>query len=236
FEAYSLEVEAMCCRNTEAVLKSDSLKVLDMETLNHSDMHFHYVLPLVSALISAVTPSPIEARTCPSTNIIRDGGFESGVTPPTSGGNAWTVVDFRGASSYSLTSPGSTNSGGKYAFTASVYPGPYSPISGATLQQTMHTCAGKNYSITADIRFDQTQDNGCSISVQYPYKDTVGSVTTGSGTPGINPGVWDQTVSTFQAVSNADVLSIVFRCNGQNVHNLISVDNVKVQPFNGNAF
>lgn len=193
------------------------------------------LLPLLSALIPATTSFPIEARTCPSV-IINDGGFESGVAPPTSGGNAWTVVGFLGATSYYLSSPGANiHNGGKYAFTATVSPGPYSGQSGETLQQTLHTCVGKNYSITADFKFDAAVNNACSIKIEYPYKTTVGSVTTGSATPGLTPGVWATTGSTFQAVSTNSLLSIVFLCqNAAGDH--ISVDNVKVQQYSGNAY
>ena len=41
--------------------------------------------------------------------------------------------------------------------------------------------------------------------------------------------------ATFQAVSSSDRLDIVFSC-GDRANNRISVDNVKVAPFNGNAF
>ncbi|KAL9019293.1 MAG: hypothetical protein Q9185_003468 [Variospora sp. 1 TL-2023] len=199
-------------------------------------MHFHYIIPFLSILIPTVTSSPIEARTCPSTNIITDGGFESGVTPPTSGGNFWTVVKFLGSSTYSLTSPGSTNFGGRYAFTAALNADLNSDRSGEALIQRMRTCAGTNYSIAADFRFSESQNNACSISVRYPFKNTIGSVTTGSGTPGISPGVWYQTGSTFQAVSSADTLSFVFSCDGSGVRNRISLDNVVVKPYAGNAF
>ncbi|MCJ1403356.1 hypothetical protein MMC11_006579 [Xylographa trunciseda] len=194
----------------------------------------HLVL-FLSALAGLAFSAPTTS-TCHSRDIIRDGGFETGKTPPTSGGDSWTVINFIGASTYYLTSPGSTNHGGKYAFTASLYPGPYSNgMSGDTLTQIMHTCAGHNYSITADYKFNATTANDCSISVQYPYKTGVGSVTTGSGISGEQAGVWYTTVATFQAVSSADPLSIVFSCSNS-VHNLISVDRVKVAPFSGNAF
>ncbi|KAL8903272.1 MAG: hypothetical protein Q9207_004041 [Kuettlingeria erythrocarpa] len=200
-------------------------------------MHACFLLSFLFAIVPTIISSPIEPRTCPSTNIITDGGFESGVTPAASAPNPWQVVRFIGATTYSLTQPGSTNGGGKYAFTASLYPGPYSGgLSSETLVQTMKTCAGKNYSVTADFRFNEAQNNACSISVQYPFQNTIGSVTTGSGTPGITPGLWYQTGGTFQAVSNADKLSFVFRCDGSGVHNLISLDNVKVAPYAGNAF
>ncbi|KAL8961556.1 MAG: hypothetical protein Q9193_001905 [Seirophora villosa] len=205
-------------------------------------MHFHHMLPFLSTLISSVTSSPIEARTCPSTNIITDGGFESGVEPPdvlplTPGGNFWTVTNFIGYFSYSLTSPGSPNAGGQYAFTVSIYPAPYGGTSSITLVQTMKTCAGQNYSVAADYKFSESQNNACSISVQYPFKDTVGSVTTGSGTPGLTPGVWNKAGGTFQAVSSADKLSFVFKCEGRGVRNVYNLDNVVdiegVSPVDG---
>lgn len=200
-------------------------------------MHFYYILPFLSALIPTITSAPFESRTtCPTTNLVKDPGFESGVTPPTSGGNAWVVNTFMGPSTYYLTTPGSTNSGGKYAFTASVYASPYGGVSGENLEQTLTTCAGKNYSIIADFKFNSTEKNACSIAIQYPYKTTAGSVPTGSGTPGITPELWYQTSSTFQAVSTASKLSTLFRCNGYGVHNLISVDNVKVTLYNGNVY
>ncbi|KAL8748152.1 MAG: hypothetical protein Q9190_000047 [Brigantiaea leucoxantha] len=174
------------------------------------------------------------AATCPSGPIINDGGFESGVTPPTSGGNSWTVVGFVGSSTYELTTPGSTNNGGKVAFTAILYPGPRTGGQSAeTLLQTMHTCTGKNYSIAVDYSFSSTASNLCSVKIEYPYKTTTGSVTVGSAL-GV-PGVWYTTGSTFQAVSTADPLRIVFGCNG-NANDRISVDNVKVALYNGNAY
>ena len=134
--------------------------------------------------LSLATPTP---NTCPST-IIRDGGFESGTTPPTSGGNAWTVDLFFGSSTYQLTQPGSTINGGKYAFTSILYPGPFAPESGERLKQDLTTCVGKNYSITADYKFDTQANGDCSVKIEYPYKDTRGSVTTGSAIS--QAGVW----------------------------------------------
>lgn len=100
----------------------------------------------------------------------------------------------------------------------------------------MKTCAGQNYSVVEDYKFSESQNNACSISVQYPFKDTIGSVTTGSGISGLTPGVWNKGGATFQAVSSADKLSYVFKCEGRGVRNVISLDNVVVKPFAGNAF
>ncbi|KAL8704572.1 MAG: hypothetical protein Q9201_002264 [Fulgogasparrea decipioides] len=201
-------------------------------------MHFStLLLPALLSLIPTVTSAPtadLEARTCRSTNIIKDGSFESGTTPQTSG-TVWTVVNTEGFySSYSLTSPGSP-SGGKYAFTASMLPGPYDGTSIRELRQTLSTCAGKNYSITADFKFSQAANNNCSLAVVYPYKTTVGSVTTNSAIPGLTPGVWSTTGGFFQAVSSSSLLQFVFRCDNQE-RNSISLDNVKVKLYPYNAF
>lgn len=244
FVVYSLHQSYLCV--TFAYFQVLTLAIVVLSSLQRRSaeplmMHFHHMLPFLSTLIPFVTSSPIEARTCPSTNIITDGGFESGVAPPgvaplTPGGNFWTVTNFIGYSSYSLTSPGSPNAGGQYAFTASIYPGPYGGVSSLTLVQTMKTCAGQNYSVVEDYKFSESQNNACSISVQYPFKDTIGSVTTGSGISGLTPGVWNKGGATFQAVSSADKLSYVFKCEGRGVRNVISLDNVVVKPFAGNAF
>lgn len=195
-------------------------------------MRFTLLLSTLGSLVLSTA-----ANACSTGPIIKDGGFESGITPPTSGGKSWTVVGFIGSSTYSLSSPGSTNNGGgEYAFSAILYPGPYSNgASGDTLKQTMNTCAGHNYSILVDYKFDNAASGNCALSIQYPYKTTTGSVTTGSNIAGGTAGNWHTTAATFQAVSSADPFSIVFRCfNGAN--DRISVDNVKIAPYAGNAF
>ena len=71
------------------------------------------------------------------------------------------------------------------------------------------------------------------MKIAYPFKTGQGSVTTGSA---ISPaGVWYTTGSTFQAVTNRDEFDVVFACAG-NAQNQISVDNVRIKPFDGNAF
>ncbi|MCJ1471237.1 hypothetical protein MMC07_009885 [Pseudocyphellaria aurata] len=194
-------------------------------------MHFARALSTLGSLALCVT-----ANSCSTGPVIKDGGFESGITPPTSGGNAWIVNSFIGASSYALTKPGSTNHGGKYAFTALLAPGPYSGgVSGDTLTQTMNTCAGHNYSILADYKFASAAGGNCALTIQYPYKTTTGSVTTGSGIAGGTAGNWYTTAATFQAVSSADPFSIVFRCTNS-AQDQISVDNIVIAPYAGNAF
>ncbi|KAL9105564.1 MAG: hypothetical protein Q9187_008686, partial [Circinaria calcarea] len=173
--------------------------------------------------------APTCTTTCPTVPVIQDGGFESGLTP-SAGATFWSVSYFVGSATYAITNPGSTNNGLYHAFTAILYPGPYSyGNSSDTLLQTMHTCPGQNYSVTVDYMFNSTASNNCALAVRYPYKTTTGSVITGSG---LNvAGEWRTTASTFQAVSSADQFSIAFSCrNGAS--NRISVDNIKILPFN----
>ncbi|KAI4265867.1 MAG: hypothetical protein L6R38_009125, partial [Xanthoria sp. 2 TBL-2021] len=183
------------------------------------------LLPSLLSFIPMITSAPtanLSPRTCPST-VIKDGSFESGTVPETSG-TTWTVVNTRGFySSYSLTNPGSP-SGGRNAFTVSHLPGPYDGTSIRELRQTLNTCVGKNYSITADIKFESY--NYCSLAVVYPFQTGVGSVTTYSATPGLKPGVWSTTGGFFQAVNSSSLLNFVFRCDNQERNN-ISLDNVK---------
>lgn len=199
--------------------------------IHTSKMRFTSMLSALGSLALLIA-----AQGCSTGPIIKDGGFESGITPPTSGGSSWTVDAFIGSSTYELSSPGSTNNGGKYAFTAILFPGPYSNgASGDTLKQTMNTCAGHNYSILVDYKFTTAASGNCALSIRYPYKTTTGGVTTGSGIAGGTAGNWYTTAATFQAVSSADPFSIVFSCsNGAN--DRISVDNVKIAPYAGNAF
>ncbi|KAL8736558.1 MAG: hypothetical protein Q9181_002368 [Wetmoreana brouardii] len=196
-------------------------------------MHFStLLLPALLSLIPTIT-ADLEARTCPST-IIKDGSFESGILPERTG-TTWINQETNGFySKYALTSPGSP-SGGKYAFTVSPLSGPYNPVSTRELSQNLATCAGKNYSITADIKFESAANNNCSLAVVYPYKTTVGSVTTYSATPGMTPGVWSTTGGLFQAVSSSSLLKFVFQCVNRE-RNSISLDNVKVVVYRGNVF
>lgn len=140
-----------------------------------------------------------------------------------------------GGNSYSIVTPGSTKAGGgNYAFYANLQTpnSPYNGVSSLTLQQTLSTCAGTNYSISVDYKLDVTNLGPCSIMLVYPYKTTTGSVTENSNVSPVR--VWDTMVATFQAVSNADLLKIVLSCTAGNED--IEVDNVKVAYYPGNAF
>lgn len=99
----------------------------------------------------------------------------------------------------------------------------------------LKTCPGQNYTIWYDFKFNATVENACSLRVEYPVRDIVGSVTWGSATPGLVAGVWTRDVVFFQGVTKSDVLKVIFRCtNG--ARNLISVDNFVAKPYKGNVF
>ncbi|CAF9931226.1 hypothetical protein IMSHALPRED_008565 [Imshaugia aleurites] len=174
---------------------------------------------------TAVSSSTAPAASCTS-NIISNGGFESGAVSP------WAVSAQVGNTASSVVKPGSTNAGGgAYAFSASLL-GPQG-VSSLTLSQVMATCAGTNYSVKVDYKFSSTALNDCSFKLQYPYKTSSGSETTPSALG--TAGAWYTTFATFQAVSNADVLTMVFSCsNGQT--DVIEVDNVVAAYYPYNAF
>ncbi len=86
-----------------------------------------------------------------------------------------------------------------------------------------------------DFKFNATAENKCSVGLYYPYKTQQGSITTGSGIPGLEAGVWSRTVGFFQAVTTQDLVEVHFRCE-QNARNFISVDRFLVQPYQGNVF
>lgn len=195
------------------------------------------LLALASLTLSAPNR---RSEQCENESVINNPGFESGKTPSTSGhpGDSWTINSVVGASVGILTSPGSPSNGGKYAFSAFLYPDPSSNgASSLTLSQTMDTCTGHNYSIEVDYTFYSIANNDCSLQINYPYKTIRGSVTVSSGVDGQIPGQWyvQGLVGFFQAVSNADLFNMVFSCsNGAN--DRISVDNVLIKPFAGNAY
>ena len=196
------------------------------------------LLPLLPRLSFS---APLDERTtCSTSNTISDGNFESGTNPSASTPNPWHTSSFVGFSTYYLTSPGSTLttssvSGGKYAFTVSLAPRPHSGSSGIILSQTLKTCPGQNYTISADFKFNDNAENECSITLIYPYGTEQGSVMTGSGTSGITAGEWYQTVAFFQAVTRSDVLRVKFACE-EGKRNLIGFDRVLVKPYKGNVF
>lgn len=112
-----------------------------------------------------------------------------------------------------------------------MYPPPYGNNPTAlTLQQTMNTCTGTNYSISIDYIIDSPGSGTCSVQMRYPYKTLTGSVTTSQPLY-----TWSTLVATFQAVSNADVFKVVMSCT-TGPTSYIEVDNVKIAYFPGNAY
>ena len=93
----------------------------------------------------------------------------------------------------------------------------------------MNVCTGYNYSISYDYQTPTQNPNDCSLTAQYPYKDTPRSVTKA------NTGGWAQNSVTFQAVTGVNLLRFTFKCkDGINAN--VWLDNVKVTPYAGNAF
>lgn len=180
-----------------------------------------------SSLSSATSSTLSTAATSPTAAcntagpVIQNGGFESGSLSP------WITQATVGQSTNSIVSPGSTNpGGGTYAFSANLQL-PNSPYgNGAvsqTLKQTLNTCAGANYSISADYDFASVgTGNVCSFTMQYP-QGSVAVDTRSSAT-----GVWRTAAAKFQAVSDADVVGFMLTCSAPGT---IEVDSVNVARF-----
>ncbi|ERF72398.1 hypothetical protein EPUS_07560 [Endocarpon pusillum Z07020] len=111
-------------------------------------------------------------------------------------------------------------------------------LSGLTLQQNMQLCAGQNYSVLMDYRFKEVDpDNNCRLTITYPfYGGVTGSVETGSSV--VQPGQWYTTASFFPGLPETEVGSRLFGVNffcRYGVRNEISVDNVRIERFDGNV-
>ncbi|KAL9136180.1 MAG: hypothetical protein Q9175_002613 [Cornicularia normoerica] len=110
----------------------------------------------------------------------------------------------------SIVTPGSTNAGGgNHAFDGYLNTpnAPYNGVASLTLQQTLNTCAGTNYSISVDYKLDPPSLGECTVRIEYPYKTSTGSVSENSHVSPVR--VWETTAAAFQAVGNADVFKIV---------------------------
>ncbi len=171
---------------------------------------------LATTTTAATTTATYACNT--ATPVIQNGGFESGSLSP------WVVKSVRGSSSGSVVAGGSTYfagsglpyTGGSYNFLASLsYPDfPYAGTVSETLSQTLNTCAGVAYDVTADYNFERA--NGCSIS--FNGGAAVSSDTTASG--------WHRYAWGFVASSNASVISIAMACTSAG--NSIGIDYVNV--------
>ena len=179
------------------------------------------VVPVSGAPASSTTTAP--AASCTS-GVVQNGGFESGSLAP------WTVTDTVGATSNKIVAPGSTNAGGgAYAF-AGYLTTPSAGVASLTLQQTLSTCVGTNYSVSVDYKVDAAPAGACSVKIVYPYKTTTGSVSVGNAPVG----AWGTLGGTFQAVSGADVFEVVTSCSVGGAD--VEVDNVQVAYYPYNAF
>ena len=140
--------------------------------------------------------------------IIQNGGFESGTLPP------WSASAPSGGVSgatQSIVQPGSTlPGGGTHAFYAIFLRTPANPgASSQSLSQKLNTCAGTNYTVTADYQF--LGGTSCSISMQ--------GLTVTPGASG-----WQRMSKTFTAASNSDYVSFSMTCTG----GFLELDSVNV--------
>ena len=162
----------------------------------------------VSQATSTISPTTTSATTACNTAspIIQNGGFESGSLSP------WVVQTGLGQSSGSVVSGGSSYyagsgsiyTGGNYAFLANLQT-PNSPYAGTvsqTLSQTLNTCAGTNYTVTADYNFEYHQGGVCTLTMMGLSASTA-STSTG----------WHRMTTTFKAGSNAASISFAMSCS-----------------------
>ncbi len=179
---------------------------------------------LLSSLLATTTASTAATAATSACNtaspVIQNGGFESGSLSPwvatgTVGSSSGSVVS--GGSSY-FAGSGSSYSGGNYAFSANLQT-PNSPYgNGAVtqiLKQTLNTCPGTTYTITADYNFVSIGGT-CSVTLQ-------GSLVVKS--PPSATGVWQRMTSTFVATTTADLVSFALTCSTPGT---IEVDSVNI--------
>ncbi len=216
-----------------------------------------YILTLFAVLLSSLpllaltSPTsqpqsyPPQPATCSPRPALRNPSFESGEIPPLfpspPPARGWYIGSLLGSTTYSLTTPGSPlpPGGGNKAFTAQMIPNINSKgLSGLTLQQNLLSCARQNYSVQVDYRFKEVDaDNNCKLTISYPFFGGVrGSVETGSSV--VQPGQWHTTASFFPGLPETEpgsrLFDISFFCR-YGVRNEITVDNVRIEKFDGNV-
>lgn len=202
------------------------------------------LLPLLPLAFSAPPP-------CRNLAPITNPSFESGSPPPfpppsPAPSRGWFIGSISGSSTYTYTSPGSPQippsptTGGARAFTATLIPNPSSKgFSGVSLLQNLYLCAGANYSVQVDYKFQSGGDvsNDCRLLISYPDYRAVGggggSVEVGSAV--VTGGVWSNTAGFFPAGTSEKGLLAIYTSCRYGVQNQISVDNVRVDKFNGNV-
>ncbi len=183
------------------------------------------VVPAPASVLSSLLATSTVATTtatyaCNTASpIIQNGGFESGSLSP------WVVQSNRGQSSGSVVAGGSNYfagsglpyTGGNYNYLASLnYPDyPYAGTVSQTLIQTLNTCAGVTYDVTADYKFQL--GSGCSIS--FGGGAPVNQASTASG--------WQRKAWAFTASTNSTALTIAMSCSS-NPGNAIGIDYVNI--------
>lgn len=190
-------------------------------SISHVTSNLPSTTRVPSTTVSTTAASSTSACNSASPGL-QNGGFESGTI------KSWVAMDGAGSSTSSIVSPGSTLAGGgNYAFAAKLLSPDsfYNPnIISSNLYQSLTTCVGTNYSVTADYNFVSVGDGSCSFGLQNgsPANSSV-SV----------PGVWHRMTATFVAGSYADAVVFALSCSKPGT---IEVDSVNVtRTAAGNA-
>ena len=162
-----------------------------------------------------------------------NGGFEAGGHPPT----GWSVTPRNPATTYENATPGSScapadgsaASGGAHCFSALVGPSGLTQDHALQLSQSVPTCAGQNYTLDFDFRFDGDAGNYCNLDQMFDahYIDTGVS----SLNPNAPPGSWYSIHSSYKAKGATTTIDFFMDCRSAAAH--VQIDNVVLRETNG---
>lgn len=152
-------------------------------------------------------PSTSIPKTCTAGAPLQNPSFEEGNNNPPSG---WNIPETDG-SEINPVSPGSPG-GGNTAVAVQLYQRlPYlGTTSFYSISQNLKLCAGKNYTVSVDWKFDSVDradtSKYCEFTIQYPYPGApFGSIISSNQVPGFEAGVWTSSLGFFQSVNAADL-------------------------------
>ena len=157
-----------------------------------------------------------------------NGGFEDGNNSPV----GWSVHAPAGIT-YNDISPGSTlapadgsaSNGGQFAFSGVVGPSGYDLSKSLILSQTVPTCAGKQYQIDYQYRFDGSKSNYCSLNIFTGQEST--------GISNLNPdysvGVWYAYSTVFTAQQGKASSTIQFQIDCRDAAARVALDNITLK-------
>ncbi|KAG8528647.1 uncharacterized protein KY384_006334 [Bacidia gigantensis] len=177
------------------------------------------------------TKAALSRRDCNGAPIIRNGGFEQDDPSRTTTPTSWNITNIHPAVTFGFTKPGSTNNGGTYAFLANMLapdPSVEDPMTGFILSQELNTCAGHNYTVILDFRYDDPADGNCTAVVLIdPQVDGKKYPLLPCPVAKHEPHKWNTVGLDWTSTTPNDLLSLVFQCHGH-VWNNWSIDNVVV--------